>query len=57
MGKGDKKTRRGKIRLGTFGVRRKRKKTAAYIPAVVKETPATKKKANPKKKEEVETKE
>ena len=26
MGKGDKKTRRGKIILGTFGVRRRRKK-------------------------------
>jgi 30S ribosomal protein S31 len=29
MGKGDKKTRRGKIILGTFGVRRRRKKEAA----------------------------
>ncbi|TDJ04810.1 MAG: 30S ribosomal protein THX, partial [Deltaproteobacteria bacterium] len=27
MGKGDKKTRRGKITMGTFGVRRPRKKT------------------------------
>ena len=27
MGKGDKKTRRGKIILGTYGVRRPRKKT------------------------------
>ena len=26
MGKGDKKTRRGKIILGTYGVRRRRKK-------------------------------
>ena len=26
MGKGDKKSRRGKIILGTFGVRRRRKK-------------------------------
>lgn len=29
MGKGDKKTRRGKIIIGTFGVRRRRKKEAA----------------------------
>ena len=28
MGKGDKKTRRGKIVLGTYGVRRRRKKGA-----------------------------
>ena len=27
MGKGDKKTKRGKIILGTFGVRRRRKKS------------------------------
>jgi len=27
MGKGDKKTRRGKIILGTYGVRRRRKRT------------------------------
>ena len=27
MGKGDKKTRRGKIILGTYGVRRRRNKT------------------------------
>ena len=31
MGKGDKKTRRGKIILGTYGVRRKRKKNAGII--------------------------
>ena len=42
MGKGDKKTRRGKINIGTFGVRRPRK---------VKKSPTTsKKKATTKKK-------
>ncbi len=57
MGKGDKKTKRGKIRLGTYGARRKRKKTAAYKPPVVKEVPAPKKKVKAKKKEEPETEE
>lgn len=33
MGKGDKKTRRGKITLGTYGVRRPRKTKKTYIPA------------------------
>ena len=35
MGKGDKKTKRGKIHIGSFGVKRKRKaakKTAAAKP-------------------------
>lgn len=41
MGKGDKKTRRGKITLGTFGVRRRRKK--ANKPAVKMAPPATEK--------------
>ncbi len=30
MGKGDKKTKRGKISMGTFGVRRPRKKTKVF---------------------------
>jgi len=33
MGKGDKKTRRGKINSGSYGVRRPRKKTSASKPA------------------------
>jgi len=33
MGKGDKKTRRGKIILGTFGARRRRK--TAYVKEIV----------------------
>ena len=36
MGKGDKKSRRGKIILGTFGVRRLRKKTEKANVAAVK---------------------
>lgn len=30
MGKGDKKTKRGKIIIGSFGVRRRRKTTGSY---------------------------
>lgn len=45
MGKGDKKTKRGKITLGTYGVSRPRKKKNANIPVatVEKEKPAKKK--------------
>jgi 30S ribosomal protein S31 len=35
MGKGDKKSRRGKIRIGSFGVRRKQRKSAS-LPVPVK---------------------
>lgn len=35
MGKGDKKSKRGKIYRGTFGKRRHRKK-AGFIPLIVK---------------------
>ena len=31
MGKGDKKTRRGKINMGTYGVRRPKKKTKIQV--------------------------
>jgi ribosomal small subunit protein bTHX len=34
MGKGDKKTRRGKIIKGTYGVRRRRKQHAKHLAAV-----------------------
>jgi len=55
MGKGDRKTRRGKITKGTFGVRRPHKKkkvevvsakkrTSKGAPRKVKKTPAKKKK-------------
>ncbi|NIX65884.1 30S ribosomal protein THX [Gaetbulibacter sp. S0825] len=62
MGKGDKKTKRGKITMGSYGVRRPRKKqkaitkaapkvkkTAEKPKAAAKPKPATKKKAAPKK--------
>lgn len=43
MGKGDKKSKRGKIHIGSFGVKRPRKK------AVKKAAPKTEKKAAAKK--------
>ena len=36
MGKGDKKSRRGKIILGTFGVRRRRNKSGKPEASIVK---------------------
>jgi 30S ribosomal protein S31 len=56
MGKGDKKSRRGKIILGTFGARRRRKKAALAIAkpvvssasAEIKTKKAVKPKAEPK---------
>lgn len=44
MGKGDKKTKKGKINSGSYGVSRKKKKKNAFV---VK--PKAKKKAAPKK--------
>ena len=35
MGKGDKKSKRGKIVLGTFGTRRRRKVTKKILPAAL----------------------
>ena len=54
MGKGDKKTKRGKIVNKSYGVRRMRKKSSGYTPVpkaepVVEETPAQVKKAPAKK--------
>ena len=57
MGKGDKKSKKGKITLGSYGVRRKKKKTKAYVAPVEKpakkeaaeKKPAAKKKAAAKK--------
>lgn len=62
MGKGDKKTKRGKISMGSYGVRRPRKKqkaitnaapkvkkAAAKPKAAPKPKPVAKKKAAPKK--------
>ena len=46
MGKGDRKTRRGKITKGTFGVRRPhKKKKPARVPSKKKTVKATPKKA------------
>jgi 30S ribosomal protein S31 len=47
MGKGDKKSRKGKIAMGSYGVTRKRKKT---IKAAVKKAGVAKKAAAPAKK-------
>lgn len=51
MGKGDQKTRRGKIQVGSFGVVRPRKKASAKTaaPKVKVEKSATAKKAPAKK--------
>ena len=46
MGKGDKKSKRGKITIGTYGVRRPRKKKKT----IVKPAKKTKAKAKPKAK-------
>ena len=57
MGKGDKKTKRGKITMGTYGVRRRRKKTKAYVaPAPKKKAAPAKTKAEPKSKTETKAK-
>ena len=50
MGKGDQKSRRGKIQVGSFGNLRPRKKAKpATAPAASTETAAPEKKAAPKK--------
>lgn len=41
MGKGDKKTAKGKIFMGSNGVRRKKKHSASRIPAPVEKTTKT----------------
>ncbi len=46
MGKGDKKTRRGKITMGTFGVRRPRKRNKPVVVVTAKKK--TKAPAKPK---------
>ncbi len=43
MGKGDKKTKRGKINIGTYGVRRPRKRHKAVAVAAPKKKAAAKK--------------
>lgn len=49
MGKGDKKTRRGKINRGSYGVLRPRKKPVVATTAKPKAKKAAPKKAAPKK--------
>lgn len=41
MGRGDKKSRKGKIRMGSFGVSRPRRKKKS-VPVIVKPAPAKK---------------
>ena len=48
MGKGDKKTRRGKITIGTFGVRRPRKRNKPVVVVAVKKKAKPKATAKPK---------
>ena len=48
MGKGDKKTRRGKITMGSHGVSRPRKKSTGKVVAKAA-TPKAEKEAAPKK--------
>lgn len=50
MGKGDKKTRRGKISMGSYGVLRPRKEATSAVTSEAGETKkAVAKKAAPKK--------
>ena len=50
MGKGDKKTRRGKIVNGTYGVRRPRKKSSTVVVAKKPKAKAKAKKTTAKTK-------
>jgi ribosomal small subunit protein bTHX len=40
MGKGDKRTRKGKIFAGSFGKTRQKSKKAVYVPVPAEEKPA-----------------
>lgn len=48
MGKGDKKSKRGKIAIGSFGVSRKRKLKKTAAVKAKKEAPKKEKAAKPK---------
>ncbi|MCE2743976.1 MAG: 30S ribosomal protein THX [Fluviicola sp.] len=58
MGRGDKKTAKGKRAMGSFGITRPRKKTTSTAPVTevkaVKEKKAPAKKAAPKKEKATE---
>lgn len=49
MGKGDKKTAKGKRVMGSYGVTRQKKKDSAVIPVAKTEKPAKEKKETVKK--------
>lgn len=49
MGKGDKKSRKGKISMGSYGVRRPRKKAKSAAKSAPKKAATPKKAAAPKK--------
>lgn len=51
MGKGDRKTKKGKISMGSYGVRRPRSKNKKSYPAMA-DRPAKKSEEKAKKKEE-----
>jgi 30S ribosomal protein S31 len=50
MGKGDKKSKRGKIHIGSFGVKRPRKKAVSKVATAKKAKKAAPKKAAKKAK-------
>ncbi len=55
MGKGDKKSKRGKINIGSYGVRRQKKKTKPFVAEkAVVEIPVVKEKVAVKKQEVAE---
>ena len=49
MGKGDRKTKKGKISMGSFGVRRRKKDNSIQTAIVKKKASAAKPKAKAKK--------
>lgn len=57
MGKGDQKSRRGKISIGTYGVRRPRKKSKKNIPVTTTKSDVEKIKKPMVEKVEKKTKE
>lgn len=44
MGKGDRKSKRGKIIMGSYGKNRRKKRTPLYVPPVEKKKPVKKEK-------------
>ncbi len=53
MGKGDKKTKRGKITIGSYGVKRQKKRTKTFVAAPVVEKKVVEEKKPVVKKQEV----